>query len=58
MGYENATRLNDLKRMKLKLAKKADIEQQRENRINKQLEVAENAATESKDLNEVIFLET
>jgi hypothetical protein len=58
MQTENNQRLNDLKRMKAKLGKKKEIEKQRNERIERQLLVADNAATESKDLNEVkiIFL--
>jgi hypothetical protein len=53
MQTENNQRLNDLKRMKAQLGKKKEIEKQRNERIERQLLVADNAATESKDLNEV-----
>jgi hypothetical protein len=56
MQTENNQRLNDLKRMKAKLGKKKEIEKQRNERIERQLLVADNAATESKDLNEVNIL--
>jgi hypothetical protein len=42
--------------MKAKLGKKKEIEKQRNERIERQMLVADNAATESKDLNEVLYI--
>jgi len=53
--YESHKRELDLKRMKNVVMKRKFLERKRAERLQRQKEVAENAATESKDVNEVLY---